>query len=127
MNIELFYQKEGGSHIPVKLSLNSADHCFYNNEFLVTESNGSFKFYCDFPFNADCFIDITVTDSNVIPDHITITQINLDDFWELKTKCWSGYKIENNIMSEENDYNSIFYIGTLRYYIKRPLMGWIIS
>jgi hypothetical protein len=123
MNIEVFYKKEGATIIPVTVTLRDENKIYYNNVYNLEDNNGSLKFYCDFPFAQECWLDFTVTDSRVIPDHITIQHFRLDDFWEVITKTLLGTRLD----SSETNYNSIFYIGTLRYKIHRPIINWLIS
>jgi len=127
MNIELCYQKVGASHIPLDVKLYNDDAVFYQDHVVITDNVGSIKFWCDFPSNCDCFLEFTTSAPVVVYDTVTFTQIKLDDYWELTTECVTAHKIENGIVSDEANYDSLFYTGSLRYQIHRPIFKWAIS
>jgi hypothetical protein len=121
VKIKIYYDKVGERTIPVTVSLYSVGEIFYSEQHLVT-SPGVMEFDCTFPTGTDCLLDFTVTDT-IANDYITITQMSFDGFWDLKTQCLHGTKITD---THESFHNSIFYAGTLRYEISRPIVDWAV-
>jgi len=127
MNIEFHYEKVGASAIPLDIKLYNGIETFYQDHLIIRDNTGVIKFYCDFPSNTDCFLEFTTDAKEVVFDTLTFTTIKLDDYWSLTTECVSAQKIENGLESEESNYDGLFYVGTLRYQISRPIFKWLIS
>jgi hypothetical protein len=127
MNIEIFYDKVGASVIPMQVKLFNAQEVFYQDHISIIDNAGSVKFYCDYPSNIECFLEFTTDAKEVVYDTLTFTAFKFDDYWHLTTECVTAQKIENGVCSTESNYDCLFYVGSLRYKIFRPVFKWATS
>ena len=132
MNIEIKYNKVGESDIPLNIKLHNLSEIFYNNEFLISENNGSLQFYCDWPFHTESYLEFSTQEENISSDYITFIQFIFDDFWNSVDLTHRGKNIPSNtntndqyIDTQDSTSNSLFFAGTLQYKIPhRPLCNW---
>jgi hypothetical protein len=124
MNVSINYSKQGTDNIPITVSMHD-----FIREYLITSANGSIDFYNDWPYNTDCYLDITTNSTNIVNNNIEITSFDFDDFWKFKTRVYTGQNIyipqlENQPVLTGN--NVLFFTGTLRYTIPpRPISNWV--
>lgn len=130
MNIEIHYKKEGENPVVLDISMHNNIDIFYKSTYTIDKNCGMVKFYCDWPFGTFCYADFSSRDPEVIVNYITITRFVFDDFWSSPDLVHNGMNCPADPSStlastDSSDFNSIFYVGTLRYTIPpRPLLNW---
>jgi hypothetical protein len=121
--------------IGINASISTAHNVIQTLKF-ICEPIGIVHLLCDVPTNTDIFIKLHCEDEKIYYSPVTVSLIEFDNFYQLKTFTYFGKNIydqkfldyiksKNLFVEDQNNNNCLFFTGSLVYKIITPISGLI--